>query len=82
MDKEKQMITVNMGEQSPLAEVEQVQHDIRSMIYIVRNQQVMLDSDLAMLYHVETKALNRAVKRNIKRFPECHNVYLYKSRLI
>ena len=70
MDKEKQMITVNMGEQSPLAEVEQVQHDIRSMIYIVRNQQVMLDSDLAMLYHVETKALNRAVKRNIKRFPE------------
>ena len=30
----------------------------------------MVDSDLAMLYHVETKALNRAVKRNIKRFPE------------
>ena len=30
----------------------------------------MVDSDLAMLYQVETKALNRAVKRNIKRFPE------------
>ena len=31
---------------------------------------IMVDSDLAMLYQVETKALNRAVKRNIKRFPE------------
>lgn len=41
-----------------------------SMIYVVRNQQVMIDSDLAMLYQVETKALNRAVKRNINRFPE------------
>ena len=71
MDKEKQMVTViSAEEQSPLAAVEQIQRDIRSMIYIVRNQQVMLDSDLAMLYHVETKALNRAVKRNIKRFPE------------
>ena len=30
----------------------------------------MVDSDLAILYQVETKALNRAVKRNIKRFPE------------
>ena len=36
----------------------------------MRNQQVMIDSDLAMLYQVETKALNRAVKRNINRFPE------------
>ncbi len=37
---------------------------------MVRNKQVMVDSDLAKLYQVETKALNRAVKRNIKRFPE------------
>ena len=44
--------------------------DIKSMIYIVRNQQVMIDSDLAMLYQVETKRLNEAVKRNIARFPE------------
>ena len=36
----------------------------------MRNQQVMIDSDLAMLYQVETKALNRAVKRNINRFPK------------
>ena len=43
---------------------------LKELIYIVRNKQVMVDSDLAMLYQVETKALNRAVKRNIKRFPE------------
>lgn len=46
------------------------QFDIKSMIYVVRNQQVMIDSDLAMLYQVETKRLNEAVKRNIARFPE------------
>ena len=40
------------------------------MIYVVRNQQVMIDSDLTMLYQVETGALYRVVKRNIKRFPE------------
>lgn len=44
--------------------------DIRNMIYTVRNQQVMLDNDLAKLYQVETKRLNEAVKRNIARFPE------------
>ena len=40
------------------------------MIYLIRGQKVMLDSDLAKLYGVETKVLNQAVKRNIKRFPE------------
>lgn len=44
--------------------------EIKSLIYVVRGQQVMLDSDLAMLYQVETGAINRAVKRNKKRFPE------------
>ena len=44
--------------------------DIQNLIYMFREQQVMLDSDLAMLYQVETKYLNRAVKRNIDRFPE------------
>jgi hypothetical protein len=42
---------------------------IRSKIHTIRQQQVMLDSDLATLYHVETKVLNLAVKRNSKRFP-------------
>ena len=43
---------------------------IRDVIYTVRGQQVMLDSDLAELYEVETGALNRAAKRNEDRFPE------------
>ena len=42
----------------------------RSMIHTVRGRQVMLDSDLAELYGVETKALNRAASRNSARFPE------------
>ena len=43
---------------------------IENLIHIVRGQQTMLDSDLAKLYGVETRALNQAVKRNIERFPE------------
>lgn len=43
---------------------------IQNLIYTIRGYKVMLDSDLAMLYEVETKVLNQAVKRNIKRFPE------------
>jgi phage regulator Rha-like protein len=43
---------------------------IENKIYLIRNKKVMLDSDLAELYDVETKVLNQAVKRNIARFPE------------
>ena len=43
---------------------------IQNKIFSVRGIQVMLDSDLAELYQVETKALNQAVKRNIDRFPD------------
>lgn len=43
---------------------------IEDKIFIIRGLKVMLDRDLAQLYGVETKALNRAVKRNIQRFPE------------
>ena len=39
------------------------------MIYEIRGQKVMIDSDLAKLYEIETKVLNRAVKRNLERFP-------------
>ncbi len=42
---------------------------IQNLIYEIRGLKVMLDSDLAMLYEVETRALNQAVKRNIERFP-------------
>jgi hypothetical protein len=40
------------------------------LIYEIRGERVMLDSDLALIYGVETKALNRAVKRNRDRFPK------------
>lgn len=43
---------------------------IKEKIFTIRGLQVMLDSDLAELYEVKTKQLNRAVKRNIERFPE------------
>ena len=43
---------------------------IVSKIYLIRNNKVMIDRDLADLYGVETRALNQAVKRNEKRFPE------------
>ncbi|MGH8245807.1 MAG: ORF6N domain-containing protein [Gammaproteobacteria bacterium] len=42
---------------------------IESRILLLRGQRVMLDAELARLYHVETKALNKAVKRNGNRFP-------------
>jgi len=44
--------------------------DIKSLIYTIRGKQVMLDSDVAMLYKYETKHVNRVMRRNIKRFPE------------
>lgn len=43
---------------------------IHQSVHVIRGQKVLLDSDLAQLYGVETKALNLAVKRNIERFPE------------
>ena len=44
--------------------------DIRNLIYTIRGKQVMLDYDVAKLYHYETKKINQTVKRNIERFPE------------
>jgi len=79
MDKEKQMVVVKEGKETTLPLVEQAHIDIRSMIYVVRNQQVMIDRDLAMLYQVETKRLNEAVKRNISRFPERFRFQLTKE---
>ena len=43
---------------------------IQNLIYEIRGQKVMLDSDLAKLYEIETKYLNKATKRNIERFPD------------
>jgi hypothetical protein len=52
---------------------------IERLIYVIRRQNVMLDSDLAVLYGVETGALNRAVTRNAQRFPSDFMFQLTKS---
>ena len=62
-DNNNKLEPVNGGNSSPLQPIE-------SLIHVIRDQQVMLDSDLARLYGVETRVLNQAVKRNIERFPE------------
>jgi hypothetical protein len=47
----------------------ELQETVQQKIYLIRGQKVMLDADLAQLYCVETKTLNRTVRRNAKRFP-------------
>ena len=49
---------------------------IQNKIYTIRDLQVMIDSDLALLYGVDTKVLNQAVKRNIEKFPETFRIQL------
>jgi len=55
------------------------ENNIKDKIHNIRNQQVMLDRDLAELYGVETKVFNQAVKRNIKRFPENYRFQLNEN---
>ncbi len=55
-----------MGKEPSIVLAERVE----KMIYLARGQKVMLDADLAALYGVETKVLNRAVRRNAARFPD------------
>ena len=59
-----------MEENKILIQNEISNEEIKYLIYTLRGKQVMLDSDVAMLYHYETKKINQAVKRNIERFPE------------
>ena len=55
---------------------------IQNLIYEIRGHKVMLDSDLATLYQVQTKVLNQAVKRNIKRFPSDFMFQLTKEKFL
>lgn len=55
------------------------QEVIENKIYLIRGKKVMLDTDLARLYEIETKTFNRAVKRNLERFPEEFMFQLNKS---
>lgn len=65
----------SMGKANAIVPVENIQ----SMIFTVRGVQVMLDSDLAQIYQVETKVFNQAVKRNTERFPESFRFQLKKE---
>ena len=56
--------------------IEKEETHIENMIYEIRGKQVMLDSDLAKLYHVETKRINEAVKNNPGKFPERYSFVL------
>ena len=55
---------------------------IKRKIYEIRGQRVMLDRDLAQLYHVKTGNLNKAVKRNIRRFPPDFMFQLTKEEFV
>ena len=55
---------------------------IEPLIKVIRGQQVMLDKDLAMLYGVEAKVLNQAVKRNAERFPNDFRFQLTKEECL
>lgn len=67
MEKENSNITPIAEEQNIVTyEVE----NIKNLIYTIRGKQIMLDSDVAMLYKTETRRINQTVKRNIERFPE------------
>jgi len=58
-----------------------IKSEIDSRIFTIRGMQVMLDSDLAKLYNVQTKALNQAVKRNLERFPKTFRFQLTENEL-
>ena len=61
--------------------VEYQTENIKNLIYTIRGKQVMLDSDVARLYHYETKNINKAMKRNIERFPEDFCFQLTKKEI-
>lgn len=76
---DKQTEEIEVQENKQLSDIEISEVTIKNLIYVVRGQQVMMDSDLAMLYQVETKVFNQAVKRNIARFPEKFRFQLTKE---
>ena len=63
-------------------DINKVVNNIEPLIKVIRGQQVMLDKDLAMLYGVEAKVLNQAVKRNAERFPNDFRFQLTKEECL
>ena len=81
MAKEREKIEGKAGK--PVANCDQLPltADIQPMIRVIRGQQVIIDRDLALLYGVETRVLNQAVKRNIERFPDDFMFQLNKEEV-
>lgn len=75
MAKENEMVKAE-NQQEP------IEAKVESLIRVIRGKQVMLDRDLAGLYGVETKYLNRQVKRNIERFPDDFMFQLTKEECL
>ncbi len=75
------MKKAEVQKEKPLQAVDVSEISVKNLIHTVRGQQVMMDSDLAMLYQVETRVLNQAVKRNIARFPERYRFQLTEPEL-
>ena len=59
-----------MKENKSIVQNEITNEEIKNLIYTIRGKQIMLDSDVAMLYHYQTKRINETVTRNKERFPE------------
>ena len=58
------------------------QYEIEKLILTIRGAQVLIDRDLAMIYHITTKQLNQQVRRNIRRFPERYRFQLTKDEMM
>ena len=69
------------GYRSGNSEIVLSQYDIERLILTIRGKQVLIDRDLAMIYGVETRALNQAAKRNSARFPERYRFQLTKDEM-
>jgi hypothetical protein len=80
-DQSKELV-VNNDQLNDVVEITSAEDiDITKLIVVVRDQQVLIDRDIAMLYKVETKVLNQKVKRNVARFPERFRFQLTKQEM-
>ena len=80
-DQSKELVANHDQSEGVVTNCDRKNINIESLIHTIRGQKVMVDFDLAMLYGVQTKALNQAVKRNIERFPGDFMFQLTKEEL-
>ncbi|MCQ2311026.1 MAG: ORF6N domain-containing protein, partial [Paludibacteraceae bacterium] len=81
MPKSKEIVSTKSTEHIVVNLHPSEQYEVENSIFTIRGVQVMLDSDLARFYGITTGNLNKAVKRNIKRFPEDFMFQLTKEEV-